>query len=46
MVGDAQIDMQTGRNGGAGVCIGVTGRGGDPVGADITIDTIEAILTD
>jgi phosphoglycolate phosphatase len=43
MVGDSEVDMLTGRNGGAAACIGVTGGGGDPVGADVCVETIEQI---
>ena len=46
MVGDSETDMLTGRSGGAAVCIGVTGGGGNPVGADLTIIDVEGIEPD
>lgn len=43
MVGDSATDIETGRNAGAGVCIGVVGDGGLPTGADLEIHTVDAI---
>lgn len=43
MVGDSATDIETGRDAGAGVCIGVVGDGGLPTGADLEIATVDAI---
>ena len=43
MVGDSAVDMATGRSAGAAICVGVTEGGGDPVGADVLIRTVEEV---
>ena len=43
MVGDSEVDVATGRVGGAAACIGVRDGGGDPVGADVVVASIDAI---
>ncbi len=45
MVGDSVGDVATARNGGAAGAIGVVGGGGEPYGADVYIDSIDAIET-
>ena len=44
MVGDTNVDVATGRTGGAGAVIGVIGSGGRPTGADALIATIEELV--
>ncbi len=44
MVGDSDGDMLTGKNGGGGLAIGVTGGGGDPTAtADVCVESVDAL---
>ena len=43
MVGDSTTDVATAANGGAACCVGVTGGGGRPDGADVLVTSVEAI---